>query len=110
MAEPSRQEKQRAQDRAENALAVRRGRLAQQLADHPAWKEIVIEYLASEQEAARAAKQFRPGLTMTLDQIAITGAYYTGADDQIQRLIVKIDRLISDGREAAERLKSEESK
>ena len=70
------------------------------------WLELVEPKLAKEQLAAEANTRWKPG--MSVDEMPLRGAYYSGAADGIGWFASVLTRAVTDGKEAEAILSAQE--
>ncbi len=88
---------------------VARGARAARFMRDQFWLEDLEPVLAKIQQDSIDQKGYRPGAEKTLDLVALSNAYYTGADDTVGEVLRKLNLMVAAGKEAEAYLsKSEE--
>lgn len=102
---------EKAKEVADSRLIAERGQRAARFLRDKFWLEDLEPTLAKIQQDAVDQKGFRPNSGKTLDEIALSNAYFTGADDSLGEVLRKIKLMVAAGLEAEAYLKkSEEDK
>ena len=86
-------------------LASDDGALVERFLNEKIWLDVIEPYLLKEQTEANVACRWSPsmasGKAMSVDEVALKSAYFSGGADSIERLIMRLDGLIREGQEAA---------
>ena len=86
-----------------------RGERVRRLLESPAWAHDLLPIMEAEVQHARASKiaGWAPGSKRTVDEIALTSAYCTGAEEGINRIAVRARELMERGALARKELEKE---
>ena len=108
MKTPEAKKAEKDQEIADQRKLARRGALAKRFLKDEFWLEHLEPELAKMQQVAVDSKGFRPNSGKTLDEIALSNAYFTGADDSVGEWLRKINLMVEAGNEAEAYLKKSE--
>lgn len=102
---------EKAREVADSRIIAERGQRAARFLRDKFWLEDLEPTLAKIQQDAIDQKGYRPNSGKTLDETALSNAYFTGADDTMGEILRKIKLMVAAGLEAEAYLKkSEEDK
>ena len=109
-----RSEKERADERASETagavIAAARGHRAEKFLRDEFWLFDLEPALAKMQAEAAAQKGWRPGAVKSIDETAMSNAYFSAAEETVGEVLRKINLMILAGKEAEEYLKKTEEK
>lgn len=98
-------EEDRAKEVATAQILVARGARAERFLREDFWLMDLEPALAKIQSQAGDQKGWRPGAAKTIDEVALSAAYFSAVDETIGEVLRKINQMIAAGQEAEAYLK-----
>lgn len=93
-----------------DAESIARGERAAAFLRSDFWLRDLEPLLASEQQKARDHCLWSPATGLSLDEMGLRNAFYSGASASIERTVVSINDFVVRGEEAREMLRRSEEK